>query len=146
MLIHKAAYVILCWEWAHTWLRLNGNPCLIYGHNVECFVHNIQPVTVLTAVQCLFATSNCYLHHTVSAEAESFLQVSGTQGQPAFRYPISVAATHPFKLFCWHLRGSWFFLLVVKSFGSASCIHKSTGAARFACTCTSGASFPLLMQ
>ena len=64
---------------------------MLYPQNPACDCHD--------SCQCLSATSDCYLHHTVSAEAESFLQLSGVQGLPAFCYTVSAAATHPFHAF-----------------------------------------------
>lgn len=133
MLIHKAAYVILRWEWVRAWLRQYGNPCPTYGHKAQCFVHKTQPVTVVTVVSASFATSKCCLHRIVSAGAESFLHVSGMQGQSASCSPISVVATRPFVLFCWH--PSWVLIVscCVKRSGSAKSIHRSSWVARRPC-------------
>lgn len=151
MLIHKAAYVILRWERVRAWLRRNGNPCLTYGHKAKFFVYETQPVTVLTVVSASFATSKCCLHDTVSAGVESFLHVSGVQGQSASCSPLSGVAT------CFYFHGlscfsvdylSWVLIVsgCVKRSGSAKSIHRSIWVMRRPCACRNGSSFPLLRQ
>lgn len=142
MLIHKAAYVILRWEW----VRQNGNPCLTCGHKAQCFVHKTQPVTVLIVVSASFATSKCCLHGTVSAGPESFLHISGMPGQSASCSPISLVVTLSLMLFCWHPSSVLIVSCRVKRSGSAKSIHRSSWVMRRPCACMSGSSFPLLRQ
>lgn len=142
MLIHKATYVILRWEWVRVWLRQNGNPWLpdSWTQSTMLCPQNTT-YDCPNSCQCLFCNKQMLLalrRVSWSWILPACLRCARTRC--ASCSPISVVATRPFMLFSWH--PSWVLIVscYVKRSGSAKSIHRSSWVRRRPCACMSGSS------